>query len=245
MAAGPGDGRRLDVRGSMNVPSFAGQLINLESTDDITSANDLLQLKTGTTSSDNMQFIECERGNDFKFRVWGDGDVTADGTLTGGGADYAELIKVSTGADSVEAGDVMVIDLLNPTSFVRSFEPRSTLVAGIFSTKPGVLGSEHDWDQVTRDLYPDAQDESDEGLSIKPLALARELDEIPLAIVGIVPCKVSAENGPIRPGDLLVTSSIPGHAMRDENPRPGTIVGKALDEHWAGTGVIKVLVTLR
>jgi len=38
-------------------------------------------------------------------------------------------------------------------------------------------------------------------------------EEIPLAIVGIVPCKVVAENGPIVPGDLLVMSSTPGYAM--------------------------------
>jgi len=30
--------------------------------------------------------------------------------------------------------------------------------------------------------------------------------EVPLAMVGIVPCKATAENGAIRRGDLLVTS---------------------------------------
>jgi hypothetical protein len=63
--------------------------------------------------------------------------------------------------------------------------------------------------------------------------------------VGIVPCKVSAENGAIRPGDLLVTSAIPGHAMRDDDPKNGTILGKALGSLDSGTGVIKVLVTLQ
>jgi hypothetical protein len=63
--------------------------------------------------------------------------------------------------------------------------------------------------------------------------------------VGIVPCKVSAENGPISPGDLLVTSSTPGHAMRDADPAVGTVLGKALEEMPSGTGVIKVLVTLQ
>ena len=75
--------------------------------------------------------------------------------------------------------------------------------------------------------------------------MANEFDEIPLAVVGIVPCKVSAENGPIRPGDLLVTSSTPGHAMRDRDPAVGTVLGKALEEMPSGTGVIKVLVTLQ
>jgi hypothetical protein len=63
--------------------------------------------------------------------------------------------------------------------------------------------------------------------------------------VGIVPCRVSAENGAIQTGDLLVSSATPGHAMRDDTPRAGTIVGKALAPLAKGTGVIKVLVTLQ
>ena len=75
--------------------------------------------------------------------------------------------------------------------------------------------------------------------------MAAEFNEIPMAVVGIVPCKVSAENGAISPGDLLVTSSTPGHAMRDDDPRNGTVVAKALGELSSGTGIIKVLVTLQ
>ncbi len=77
------------------------------------------------------------------------------------------------------------------------------------------------------------------------MEVASEFNEIPMAMVGIVPCKVSAENGPIRPGDLLVTSATPGHAMRDEDPRVGTVLGKALEALDAGTGSIRVLVTLQ
>jgi hypothetical protein len=67
----------------------------------------------------------------------------------------------------------------------------------------------------------------------------------PLALAGRVPCKVSAENGPIRRGDLLTTSSTPGHAMRANDPQLGTILGKAMGELASGTGVIPVLVTLQ
>jgi len=65
--------------------------------------------------------------------------------------------------------------------------------------------------------------------------------------VGIVPCKVSAENGPIQPGDLLVTSTTPGHAMKgtDRNLMLGAVVGKALEPMQKGTGIIQVLVTLQ
>jgi hypothetical protein len=56
------------------------------------------------------------------------------------------------------------------------------------------------------------------------------IDEVPLAVVGIVPCKVTTENGPIKAGDLLVTSSLPGHAMKgtDKSKMLGAVVGKAL-----------------
>ena len=37
---------------------------------------------------------------------------------------------------------------------------------------------------------------------------------IPAGVVGVIPTKVSAENGPIQPGDLRVTASTPGHAMK-------------------------------
>jgi len=67
-----------------------------------------------------------------------------------------------------------------------------------------------------------------------------------LALVGTVPVKVSAENGAIRPGDLLVASSTPGHAMRaPANPAPGTVIGKALGNLESGTGIIQMLAMLR
>jgi len=66
-------------------------------------------------------------------------------------------------------------------------------------------------------------------------------------MIGIVPCKVSAENGPIARGDLLVTSSTPGHAMKgtDRPQMTGAIVGKALEPLLSGTGVILIAVTLQ
>ncbi|MCM8812580.1 MAG: hypothetical protein NC924_01425 [Candidatus Omnitrophica bacterium] len=69
-------------------------------------------------------------------------------------------------------------------------------------------------------------------------------DVQPLALVGIVLCNVSAENGPIRRGDLLVSAAAPGHAMRAELSRvsAGMVVGKALQSFDAGQGQIYILV---
>jgi hypothetical protein len=65
-----------------------------------------------------------------------------------------------------------------------------TRVAGIYSTKPGMLGSAHKINEKA------------------------DADEAPLAVVGIVPCQVSAENGPIQAGDLLVSPWTLGHALK-------------------------------
>ena len=54
--------------------------------------------------------------------------------------------------------------------------------------------------------------------------------------------------GEIKPGDLLTSSSIPGHAMKaDSNTAPaGTIIGKALTGLEKGKkGMIEIFVMLR
>ncbi|MBS3072334.1 hypothetical protein J4477_00695 [Candidatus Pacearchaeota archaeon] len=51
----------------------------------------------------------------------------------------------------------------------------------------------------------------------------------PISLAGIVWAHVTNEGGDIRPGDLLVSSSTPGYAMRNDNPKAGTIVAKAFD----------------
>ena len=66
-----------------------------------------------------------------------------------------------------------------------------------------------------------------------------------VAFAGVVTCKVDADYGAVWPGDLLVTSPTPGHAMRADAPLPGTVLGKALEPLEEGVGAIKVLVMLR
>ncbi len=55
------------------------------------------------------------------------------------------------------------------------------------------------------------------------------------------------ENCEIAAGDLLVSSSTPGHAMKgtDRSRMLGAVVGKALEPLREGNGVIQVLVTLQ
>lgn len=150
------------------------------------------------------------------FRVTNAGNVQADGTYATPAADLAERV------DSIETltpGDVVEIDPDASARFRLSRSARSSLVAGVISTLPGVLLN----DKTLGDDPNDAR--------------------APLALAGQVPVKVTAENGAIRPGDLLVASSTPGHAMRaDANPAAGTVIGKALERFDNGTGTIRMLV---
>jgi hypothetical protein len=155
--------------------------------------------------------------------VFADGSIQTTAYTGTCGGDYAETVDVAGDRKSYEPGDVLVIGAESGSDVLKSAEPYSTLVAGIYSTKPGVVGRRQTTD-------PKAS-----------------TTEVPMAMVGIVPTKVSAENGPIKRGDLLVTSSTVGYAMKgtDRSKMLGAVVGKALGNLDSGTGVIEVLVTLQ
>lgn len=68
-----------------------------------------------------------------------------------------------------------------------------------------------------------------------------------MALTGRVYVKADATHGPIKPGDLLTTSDLPGHAMRvlDHTKAQGAILGKAMTSLATGQGMVLVLVTLQ
>ncbi|MFH1460366.1 MAG: hypothetical protein ABIG64_08390 [Candidatus Omnitrophota bacterium] len=76
------------------------------------------------------------------------------------------------------------------------------------------------------------------------LFLGDEQGKMPLALAGIVKCKVTNENGPIKIGDLLVSASLAGYAMQaaPDEIKPGMLVGKALQALDSEKGEILVLV---
>jgi uncharacterized delta-60 repeat protein len=65
-----------------------------------------------------------------------------------------------------------------------------------------------------------------------------------LALLGRVSVKATTENGAIRAGDLLVSSSKAGYAMRcaDAKKCEGAVIGKALETLNADTGMILMLI---
>jgi len=190
---------------------------------DTTMNNGVINGGVVVNASGGNLYLGMTKGT-HKFRVDTNGVAYADGGFYSSGADFAESVAVRGKRSQYEPGDVLEIDQKAKRHLTLANHPYATLVAGIYSTKPGLLASPHPID-----------DESFQS------------GEVPLAVVGIVPCKVTAENGPIAAGDLLVTSSQAGYAMKGTDRRRlvGAVVGKALESLPAGKGVIEVLVTLQ
>ncbi|WP_157735201.1 hypothetical protein [Pseudofrankia inefficax] len=159
-----------------------------------------------------------------KVGVNGDLNVNFDINVLGdiklvGGADLAEEFDVVGGIDA-DPGTVVV--LAGGDTVQVSDRPYDRRVAGVVSG--------------AGDLRP-------------ALILDRKSgsDRRPLALSGKVWCKVDADCGALDVGDLLTTSSTPGHAMRatDRELSFGSVIGKALGALQAGRGLIPVLVALQ
>lgn len=172
-------------------------------------------------TSGNLAIFQRSGDTRIRFTRVGKG-IFDNGTQTGG-ADVAEAFEVEGRVSDYEPGDVLVISQRSDRRVTASEEPYSSHVIGVYATKPGVLLTE--------------------------LGVDDPLDHVvPVAVIGVVPTKVSAENGAIRRGDMLVTASTPRHVMlgTERDRMLGAVVGKALAEFAGpGTGVIPVLVNVK
>jgi hypothetical protein len=158
-----------------------------------------------------------------KARIDGTGKGYFNGGTQTGGADVAEVFDVTGSIQQYETGDVLVISVDKDRTVEKSSGSYSTLVAGVYATKPGVLLTE---ENIDTDIS----------------------DKVPMGVVGVIPTKVCLEGGVIKRGDLLVTSSIPGVAMKadPEKVKPGQVIGKALQGFDSNSvGKINVLVSVK
>jgi hypothetical protein len=138
-------------------------------------------------------------------------------------AKFQDLAEWVAGSVGMAAGIVVITDPDVPNQVMPSFAAYDTRVAGVISASPGIVLGE-----------------GGDG-------------KVKVATSGRVMVKVDATAGPIRIGDLLVTSTSTGMAMRSKAidiagqkiHRPGTILGKALQPLNSGTGEILVLLSLQ
>jgi hypothetical protein len=235
-AAGDGDGIEASANGSGNavsgfIPNFgvgkAGRFANYNNANTNPTVH-ITNLGTGTAalinhtgSSGNIAIFQSSSVNVARINKSGTGFFN--GGTQNSGADLAELFDVKGDRASYEEGDILIISKSGDRQVEKSNAPYSSLVAGVYATKPGVILTEENLDS---DLS----------------------DKVPMGVVGVIPTKVCLEGGIIERGDLLVTSSVPGVAMK-ANPnkvKVGQVLGKALQGYNSETiGKIKVLVNVK
>ncbi|MEO8218335.1 MAG: hypothetical protein ABI718_14740 [Acidobacteriota bacterium] len=154
------------------------------------------------------------------------GAITLNGNVTVTGtinAKYQDLAEWVPSSEALEDGNVVVLDTRQSNQVRSSRSAYDTAVAGVVSATPGIVLGE-----------------GGEG-------------RYKIATTGRVRIRVDASRNPIGIGDLLVTSSVPGVAMKSEAVnvagvkmhRPGTIVAKALEPLRKGQGEILALLTLQ
>lgn len=130
------------------------------------------------------------------------------------GAVYNDYAEYFEKGEEVEAGDVIAKDP-NSNKFIKSTGAYNKKVIGVYSDSYGhCLGGNGD--------------ENDEE------------NFIPIGLAGRVSVKII---GRVEEGDLLVTSEIPGFAMASNGYTPGTVIGKALENHFDdGISKIKMFI---
>lgn len=120
----------------------------------------------------------------------------------------------------------------------REFEASEPVDAGdLLALDPSAPGKLHRAMQ--------ASDSTVVGVAVESSKMTESGLTVSVAAAIFASVKADAETGPILAGDLLVASPIPGYATAAQKPSPGTVVGKALDNLDAGTGMIRVLLMAR
>ncbi len=165
--------------------------------------------------------------------------------VTAGKAGFVVDMAMNAGPEALETGDAVVITgYSDPVSgeipvvkVRRASQADSTAIMGVVD-QPFTLQSRPE-DNGKKIPVP----ERSAARGADAIVTGKYLSVVTMGAYRAI--KVDAANGAIHPGDLLVSSSNPGYAMRSDNPRLGTVIGKALGGLDKGTGVIPVFVMLQ
>ncbi len=191
-------------------------------TNDGTTRASGLEINSSTSSDDDL--ITGHSGADLVFKVTNNGTTHTNVLQINGGSDLSEQFDVRGKEDAIEPGMVVCIDEDHPGKLTISNAAYDRKVAGIISGAGGISP----------------------GMQMGQRGSVAD-GEHPIALTGRVYVRSDASGGPIRPGDLLTTSGVPGHAMRvsDYASAQGAILGKAMTALEEGQGLVLVLVTLQ
>ena len=135
-----------------------------------------------------------------------DGTCTASTSGTISAVDYdtgnSDLAETYFSDDDLETGEL--VQLVGQLSVDRATKDSDMPILGIVSTKPGLT------------------------LGFDDRSLTEGETKYPIALTGRVPVQLSTENGPIKAGDQLMLSSLPGIAMKATGT--GATIGIALED---------------
>lgn len=153
-----------------------------------------------------------------------DGRITTDELQITGGSDLSENFDVTSSAIDIKPGMLLSINPAQPGQLMITASPYDNKVAGIVSGAGGIKP----------------------GMTMGQKGTIAN-GSLPVALSGRVYAYADASQQPIRPGDLLTSSPVPGHAMKatDRDRTHGSIIGKAMTALDDGRGLVLVLVSLQ
>jgi hypothetical protein len=219
---------KFEVQESGATSDGTGSSIARFASDAIANGTMMINIVTDDSVSASEYFLgmqsEVDSAADSEFLFRTNGTAVADGSFTGGGADYAEYVLPTPGTVSAgyPKGSLICLKTSDPDTYGYCGGVNDEDVVGIVSTFPAMVGN--------------APAESSEEFA------ERERTHILLSMLGRVPLRVSLEGGDIKIGDRLAASSIAGVAMKATTT--ARTVGIALDTYTASSSITNASSTI-
>ena len=241
----------LDGSGTVTSSGSIALSLNLAELTDMTadvvgSTDELILLDAGSQRRKAINEIKLSQFSNDAGWTTNVGDitgVTAGTNLNGGGASGSVTLNLDTtltGMAAATFSGTVTAGLFSGTATAARYADLAEKYTSDADYEPGTVvkfGGEAEITQTT--------DESDPAvvgvISTDPAYMMnKDIDGLYVALAGRVPCKVI---GPVAKGDLMV-SAANGRAKADNNAQAGRIIGKAIEAHEGGEGVIEVLVNM-